>query len=252
MTSDLSLRDDAVVATKALSVGYSGVPVARELDIEVRPGEVVALLGRNGAGKTTTLHTIAGLLPRLSGRILLHGKTPARSFHQRVRAGLALVPEERAVIRRLSVLDNIKISRASADEVFEIFPELQRLRHQRVGMLSGGEQQMLALGKFMAARPDVLLIDELSLGLAPLVVERLLESVRDAAGNGTGVLLVEQQPATALMVADRGYVLAGGRIQLAATSDEMLAHLADIEAMYLDDSALNPEDGTLLAKGENP
>jgi branched-chain amino acid transport system ATP-binding protein len=104
----------------------------------------------------------------------------------------------------------------------------------------------------MAARPDVLLIDELSLGLAPLVVERLLESVRDAAGKGTGVLLVEQQPATALMVADRGYVLAGGRIQLAATSDEMLAHLADIEAMYLDDSALNPGDGTLLAKGENP
>jgi len=250
MTLDLSPRRAPVVATQALAVGYSGVPVARDLDIEVRPGEVVALLGRNGAGKTTTLHTIAGLLPRLSGRVFLHGRTPPRGFHQRVRAGLALVPEERAVVRRLTVLENIKISRASADAVFGIFPELLRLRHQRVGMLSGGEQQMLALGKFMAARPDVLLIDELSLGLAPMVVERLLETVRDAAERGTGVLLVEQQPATALMVADRGYVLSGGRIQLAASSDEMLAHLADIEAMYLDESALNHEDRK-TSKGEN-
>jgi branched-chain amino acid transport system ATP-binding protein len=118
-------------------------------------------------------------------------------------------------------------------------------------MLSGGEQQMLSLGKFMAARPDVLLIDELSLGLAPLIVGRLLERVRDAASKGTGVLLVEQQPATALMVADRGYVLSGGRIQLAATSDEMLAQLADIEAMYLDESALTDEDGKTASKGAN-
>jgi branched-chain amino acid transport system ATP-binding protein len=251
MTVDRPLRGDAVVATQALAVGYSGVPVARDLDIEVRRGEVVALLGRNGAGKTTTLHTIAGLLPRVSGGLFLHGKTPPRSFHQRARAGLALVPEERAVVRRLTVLENIKVSRASADGVFELFPELLPLRHQRVGMLSGGEQQMLALGKFMAAQPSVLLIDELSLGLAPLVVERLLESVRDAAGQGTGVLLVEQQPGTALMVADRGYVLSGGRIQLAASSDEMLAHLADIEAMYLDDSALTDDDGKTASKGEN-
>jgi len=251
MMLDLSQRRDPVVATKALSVGYSGVPVARGLDIDVRRGEVVALLGRNGAGKTTTLHTIAGLLPRLSGQVLLHGATPPRSFHQRVRGGLALVPEERAVVRRLTVLENIKVSRTTADAVFEVFPELQPLRHQRVGMLSGGEQQMLALGKFLAARPDVLLIDELSLGLAPLIVGRLLERVREAAGKGTAVLLVEQQPATALMVADRGYVLSGGRIQLAATSGEMLAQLADIEAMYLDESALNDEDGKTASKGEN-
>jgi branched-chain amino acid transport system ATP-binding protein len=235
MMLDQSRRRDPVVATRGLAVGYSGVPVARDLDIEVSRGEVVALLGRNGAGKTTTLHTIAGLLPRVSGEVLLHGTKPPRSFHQRVRGGLALVPEERAIVRRLTVLENIKVSRSPADAVFEIFPELLALRHQRAGMLSGGEQQMLALGKLIAARPDVLLIDELSLGLAPLVVGRLLERVRDAAASGVGVLLVEQQPATALRVADRGYVLSGGRIRFAATSGEMLAHLAEIEAMYLDE-----------------
>jgi branched-chain amino acid transport system ATP-binding protein len=228
----MTVRDN-VVCTRQLTVGYSRVPVASAMDIEVGAGEVVALLGRNGAGKTTTLHTLAGILRPISGEVLLSGSVPPRAFYRRVRSGMALVTEKRAVTRRLTVLENLRLCRGSADVAFEYFPELEPLRNRRAGLLSGGEQQMLAIGKLMAQRPKVLLIDELSFGLAPLLVERLLTAVRAASAEGVGVLLVEQQPTTALKVADRGYVLAGGEIRMNGTAAELRSNLEEIERLYL-------------------
>jgi branched-chain amino acid transport system ATP-binding protein len=223
-----------VLSTHDLAVGYSGVPVVRGLNIEVRAGEVVSLLGRNGAGKTTLMHTLAGVIAPVSGRIMINGVRPPAAFHARVRAGLGLVTEERSIIRRLSVLDNLRLGRGSVDAALARFPELISLRHRRGGLLSGGEQQMLALAKLLAAQPSLLLIDELSLGLAPLIVDRLLTEVRRAATeDGTSVLLVEQQPATALRVADRAYVIAGGEVKLTGPAAELLGRRGEIEALYL-------------------
>ena len=232
-SSFVTRAGEEVVATRDLSVGYAGISVAHGIDIHVRSGEVVALLGRNGAGKTTILHTIAGLLPAISGSVELHGSIPARSFHRRVRAGLALVTEERAIVRRLTVMENLKLCSGEPEASFEIFPELRALRNRRAGLLSGGEQQMLALGKLLMGRPSVLLIDELSLGLAPVVVERLLQAVQTAADQGAGVLLVEQQATTALTVADRAYVLSRGELRLSAAGKDLIERIGEIEGMYL-------------------
>ena len=184
------------------------------------------------------------MLPRLSGRVSLHGRTPPRSFHQRVRDGLALVPEERAVVRRLTVLENIKISRASADAVFGIFPELLRLRHQRVGMLSGGEQQMLALGRALARKPKLLMIDELSLGLAPVLVSQIFRLIAGLRDEGVAILLSEQNARLSLAIADRGYVIEKGRVTVSGTGQELL-HSADIAERYLGvGAALAATNGT--------
>jgi branched-chain amino acid transport system ATP-binding protein len=225
----------AVLSTHNLAVGYAGVPVVRGLDIEIRSGEVVSLLGRNGAGKTTLMHTLAGVIAPVSGQIMINGVRPPAAFHARVRAGLGLVTEERSIIRRLSVLDNLRLGRGPVDAALARFPELVPLRQRRAGLLSGGEQQMLALAKLLAAQPSVLLIDELSLGLAPLIVDRLLTEVRRAATeDGTRVLLDEQQPATALRVADRAYVIAGGEVKLTGPAPELLGRRSEIEALYLE------------------
>jgi branched-chain amino acid transport system ATP-binding protein len=227
-------REAPVIATEELSAGHGGVAVLKGISIELGRGEVVALLGRNGAGKTTLLRTIAGLLPPVSGGLWINGARPPTAFHARVRNGLALVTEERAVIRRLTVLENLRLGRGPVEAALSRFPELRPLGNRRAGLLSGGEQQMLSLAKLLAARPSALLIDELSLGLAPLIVERLLGEVRKAAlEGGAGVLLVEQQPATALSVADRAYVIAGGQIRLSGAADELLARRDEIEALYL-------------------
>jgi branched-chain amino acid transport system ATP-binding protein len=232
--AEINRSGDAVITTEELSAGREGVAVLQGINIKVERGEVVALLGRNGAGKTTLLHTIAGLIPPLAGRVWINGTRPPASFHSRVRNGLALVTEERAVIRRLTVLDNLRLGRGPVEVALSRFPELRPLGNRRAGLLSGGEQQMLALAKLLAARPTALLIDELSLGLAPLIVERLLGEVRKAAlEGGAGVLLVEQQPATALRVADRAYVIAGGQIRLSGAADDLLARREEIEALYL-------------------
>ncbi len=232
--AETTRHGEPVVTTEELSAGHAGVAVLQGINIELRRGEVVALLGRNGAGKTTLLHTIAGLVPPLSGRLWINGAKPPAAFHARVRNGLALVTEERAVIRRLTVLDNLRLGRGPVEDALSRFPELRPLGHRRAGLLSGGEQQMLSLANLLAARPSALLIDELSLGLAPLIVERLLGEVRKAAlEDGAGVLLVEQQPATALRVADRAYVIAGGHIKLSGAADDLMAHREEIEALYL-------------------
>ena len=231
---------------KELSAGYRGVPVVRELNLEVRPGEVVALLGPNGAGKTTTLETIAGLNRPISGTVDLSGETisgvPA---HLLARRGLALVPEGRALFPGLTVREHLRLAvgrgrRAGSheDELLEMLPELRKCLGRKAGLLSGGEQQMLAVGRALVTRPQLLLVDEMSLGLAPVIVERLIPILRRAADElGASVLFVEQHVALALEVADRAYVLTHGRIRLEGAAAELRERRELLAASYLGETA---------------
>jgi ABC-type branched-subunit amino acid transport system ATPase component len=194
---------------------------------------VVALLGPNGAGKTTIVLTLSGELRPLGGTLSVDGRVTKAPLHRRARQGLGLVTEGRAVFTQLTVLENLRVSRCDVPLCFNLFPELSEFGHCRVGILSGGQQQMLALARALGRRPRLLLIDELSLGLAPLVVERLLRVVRDAAASGVGVLLVEQHIAKALAVADRAYVIRRGRVELSGRAVELRERLSHIEESYL-------------------
>jgi branched-chain amino acid transport system ATP-binding protein len=206
-----------VLRVTGLVAGYGDLAAVRGVDLEVYAGEVVALLGPNGAGKTTTLLTLAGELPKMAGEVHYMGQPFKGPLHQRVRRGLGFVPEERSVFMGLSVADNLDIGGQPA-RVLELFPELEPLLGRRAGLLSGGEQQMLTLGRALAMKPKVLLVDELSVGLAPIIVDRLFAAlIATAREDGTAVLLVEQQARRALRVADRWYLLRRG--MLAATGD---------------------------------
>jgi branched-chain amino acid transport system ATP-binding protein len=222
-----------VLVAEDLSVGYGSIPVLHDVNIFVGAGEVVALLGANGAGKTTTLSTLSGDVKPLSGRILWKGNPIAGSPHQRSRAGMAYLTEQRSIFSTLTTEENLRLGRGSVSAALEIMPELERLLGRRAGLLSGGEQQMLALSRALAGSPDVLLADELSLGLAPLIVARLMQTVRTAADAGLGVLLVEQHVRTALKIADRGYVLRRGRVVMEGTGAELFERISEIEASYL-------------------
>jgi branched-chain amino acid transport system ATP-binding protein len=161
------------------------------------------------------------------------GNSDRKRLHQRAREGLGLVPEERSVIRSLTTMDNLRLGRGDPGIAIDLLPELKPLLGRRAGLLSGGEQQFLMLGRILAARPKLLLADEMSLGLAPLLVQRLLGAVREAADSGIGVLIVEQQVRNVLGVADRGYVLRRGSVQMAGTAAELVGRLGEIEASYL-------------------
>ncbi|MCW2538774.1 MAG: putative high-affinity branched-chain amino acid transport protein superfamily, atp bind [Frankiales bacterium] len=223
-----------VLQTKAMTAGYGPQPVVHDLDIKVSAGEVVTLLGANGAGKTTTLLALSGVLPLQSGEVLFNGKLETGPLHRRARQGLGYVTEERSVLRTLSLIDNLRCGRVEVADALALFPELEKRLHVRGGLLSGGEQQMLTLSRALCRKPNILLVDEMSLGLAPLIVERLLKAVRAAAAErGCGVLLVEQHARKALHYADRVYVMRRGRMEMNLTAAEARRRIGEIEASYL-------------------
>jgi ABC-type branched-subunit amino acid transport system ATPase component len=222
-----------VLDVSGLRAGYGKVEVVHGIDLQVQAGEVVALLGPNGAGKTTTLSTIAGELAPMGGELHVLDCAPGDPLHVRSRKGLAMVTQERAVLMDLTVAENLRVSRCDQDRARALFPELEDHLDRRVGLLSGGQQQMLALARCLARPSKLLLVDELSLGLAPLVVDRLLGAVRAAADGGIGVLLVEQHVHKALDVADRVLVLRRGAIELDGSADELRDRVDEIQAAYL-------------------
>ncbi len=208
--------------------------VVRDVDLHVEAGEIVALIGPNGAGKTTTLLTLAGELAPIEGEVHFLGKPTRSPMHVRCRNGLGYVTEERSVIMDMSVADNLKLAAVPPAVAFDYFPALESIMGRRAGLCSGGEQQMLSLARALGRDPKVLLADELSLGLAPIIVTNLLDAVRAAADErGVGVLLVEQHVRQALKIADRVYVMERGRIVLSGTSAEVVGQLDKIEAAYL-------------------
>ncbi|MFT3866737.1 MAG: ATP-binding cassette domain-containing protein [Solirubrobacterales bacterium] len=224
---------EAVLSCRGLTAGYGEVAVVRELDLDVPKGEVVLMLGANGAGKTTTLMTLAGALPRLGGTISFAGCRDKAKLSERARSGMAFVPEERSVFRTLSCRDNLRLGEGDAVRALEHFPELKRRESVSGGLLSGGEQQMLSLGRALSMEPRLLLADELSLGLAPLIVDKLLAAIRAAADAGCAVLLVEQHVRKALTIADRVVVLRRGRVVMSGTAEGAIDRLGEIEDNYL-------------------
>jgi branched-chain amino acid transport system ATP-binding protein len=219
----------ALLETHDLAAGYHGHPIVSDLNIEVHAGELVALLGANGAGKTTTLMTLAGHLKSLGGQVSMDGRTVTKmAAHVRAKNGLGFVTEERSVFKRLTTLENLQVGNADVGAATALFPELEPLLKRRAGQLSGGEQQMLTLGRTLARNPKVLLADELSLGLAPMVVLRLLEAVRRAAREqGVAVIIVEQHIHQAFKFADRVYAMRRGKIVLSGTVDEVAPRIGD-------------------------
>lgn len=231
-----------LLEVRGLRAGYGAGAVVRDLDLSVSSGEVVALLGPNGAGKTTTLLTLAGELSPLVGEISFLGSRRAGPLHQRARNGLGFVTEERSVFMRLTTLENLKVGRGNIDFALHLFPELKPKIAMTAGLLSGGEQQMLTLARVLSRSPRLLFVDELSLGLAPLAVDRLLSAVRSAADAGLGVLLVEQHVDKVLKLADKGIVLRRGSVEMAAPAAELRKRLHEIEASYLQGSGRGTDD----------
>ncbi len=233
-----------VLELRGVTAGYGGAAVLREMDLAVEAGEVVALLGPNGAGKTTTLATAVGLIAPQAGEVRALGRPIARRVDRNARAGVVLVPDSRAIFPGLSVRDNLHLAARGGPPwrtVLERLPRLTGLVDRRVALLSGGEQQLLALAKALLSRPKVLLVDELSMGLAPVAVQELLPIVRTLADElDVGVLLVEQHVDLALQVADRGVVLHHGRIVLQGAAAQLRADRDAVHRAYFGEDAGPP------------
>jgi branched-chain amino acid transport system ATP-binding protein len=227
---------EPLLQVSGLTAGYGALTVLRDVSLEVRPGEIVSLLGPNGAGKTTTLLACSGLVRITSGGIEVAGKSVRGvAPHVIARRGMAHIPEDRSLWPTLTVDEHLRLtSKPGALDVYDLFPEIARMRHKRAGLMSGGEQQMLALARALVTKPKVLLVDEMSMGLAPVIVERLFATLkRTATEQQLGVLLVEQHVHLALAWADRAYVLAGGRVRTSGTAEELKERWADVQASYL-------------------
>lgn len=223
----------ALLEIKDLAVNYGMITALKGISFEVNQGEVIALIGANGAGKTTTLHAITGLLPIKSGSILFNGieltKTPA---HKIVKLGMAHIPEGRRIFQNLTVLDNLKLGAFTRKDkdgiaedlkmVYDRFPRLAERKSQIAGTLSGGEQQMLAMGRALMSRPSIIVMDEPSMGLSPILVSEIFDIIQSIRETGTTVLLVEQNAKKALAIADRAYVLETGKIVLSGNASDLI------------------------------
>jgi branched-chain amino acid transport system ATP-binding protein len=240
------MSSNALLQVSGLQVAYGGIQAVKGVDFEVHAGELVCLIGSNGAGKTSTMKAITGSLP-CSGDIQYQGRSiRGQGAWDLVRQGLAMVPEGRGVFTRMSVLENLRMGAyvrddkpgiaADLDEMFALFPRLKERRHQLAGTLSGGEQQMLAMGRALMSRPQLLLLDEPSMGLSPLMVDKIFEVVRDVAAKGVTVLLVEQNASRALAICHRGYVMESGLITLSGDANTLL-HDPAVRAAYLGEAA---------------
>ena len=226
-----------------LKVAYGGIQAVKGIDLEVREGELVTLIGSNGAGKTTTMKAITGLLPAAEGSIEYLGHSiKGQGSWDLVKQGLAMVPEGRGVFTRMSIVENLKMGAhvrtdekeiaKDIEQMFELFPRLYERKDQLSGTMSGGEQQMLAMARALLSRPRVLLLDEPSMGLSPIMVDKIFEVVRDVSARGVTVLLVEQNARLALMAANRGYVMDSGLITMSGDAKEMLSD-PRVRAAYL-------------------
>ena len=223
----------AMLEIKDLCVNYGVIKALKGITFEVNEGEVIALIGANGAGKTTTLHTITGLLNARSGSIVLDGKditkTPA---HKIVKMGIAHIPEGRRIFQNLTVLDNIRLGAFTrkdkdgiaqdVEKVYKLFPRLEERKNQVAGTLSGGEQQMLAMGRALMSKPRIVVMDEPSMGLSPILVSEIFDIIQSIRQQGTTVLLVEQNAKKALSIADRAYVLETGKIVLSGKASDLI------------------------------
>ncbi|MDE2146319.1 MAG: ABC transporter ATP-binding protein [Burkholderiales bacterium] len=231
-----------LLEVSGLKVAYGGIQAVKGVSFEVREGQLVSLIGANGAGKTTTLKAITGLQPMAAGEIRFGGRSiRGQGAWDLARQGLVMVPEGRGTFTRMSILENLQMGafvrrdaeiEADIERVFDRFPRLKERRHQLAGTMSGGEQQMLAMGRALMARPRLLLLDEPSMGLAPLMVDRIFEVVAEIHAQGTTVLLVEQNASRALALADRGHVMDSGELTMSGAGAELLAD-PRVRAAYL-------------------
>ena len=231
-----------------LMVAYGGIEAVKGITMEVREGELVSLIGSNGAGKTTTMKAITGTLAASSGSIEYLGKNiQGQGAWDLVKQGLVMVPEGRGVFTRMSILENLQMGAylrddkdgiaADVDHVFALFPRLKERRTQLAGTLSGGEQQMLAMGRALLSRPKVLLLDEPSMGLSPLMVDKIFEVIQEVASMGVTLLLVEQNASRALKIAQRAYVMESGQISMQGDAKTLL-HDPKVRAAYLGESSI--------------
>jgi branched-chain amino acid transport system ATP-binding protein len=250
MTTELLARPEvgpgaAALIVRDLRAGYGATTVVRGLNLQARAGQVTALLGPNGAGKTTVLDTIAGIQPRIGGEIdVLGGQPSTRRPHLAARRGLAYVPDDRCLFRALTVRQNLRLAarrgRTPIEPVLDYFPELANLMERDAGLLSGGEQQMLVIARALLTKPSLLMIDELSMGLAPIIVSRLLGLIRQLVDDmGLAVLLVEQHVHMALDVADYAYVLNHGELTAHGPASALGGQIQQIEASYLGSAAVS-------------
>ena len=226
-----------------IDVAYGGIRAIRQLNLQVHPGERVALIGANGAGKSTTLRAICGLVPLAAGSIYYQGQSLAgQHVHSMVRQGLVMVPEGRGIFPQLTIEENLQMGAYTRrdkvgivedlDNVYARFPRLAERRKQTAGTLSGGEQQMLAMGRAILAQPKLLLLDEPTMGLAPIMVDKIFEVIHDIANQGVTILLIEQNARLALEVSQRGYVLESGELTLEGRAQDLL-HDPKVRAAYL-------------------
>jgi branched-chain amino acid transport system ATP-binding protein len=233
---------NALLKVTGLKVAYGGIQAVKGISFEVHDGELVSLIGANGAGKTTTLKAVTGLQPVAEGDIQYLGRSvKGQGAWDLVKQGLVMVPEGRGTFTRMTITENLQMGAfvrndreidTDIEQVFALFPRLKERRHQLAGTMSGGEQQMLAMGRALMARPKVLLMDEPSMGLSPIMVDKIFDVVNDIHGRGTTVLLVEQNASRALRLANRGYVMDSGQITM---SGDAMALLSDprVRAAYL-------------------